>query len=102
MPTRDERARQIQDSIRQVLLHDWDPFGAGDGSTTPQDEYNDYIAGVYRLVFSGASVETIAAHLAGIEKGLFVGSPERANHLLHVARNLHRLDVRLGAVDDSA
>ena len=101
MPTRDERARQIQDSIRDVLLHDWDPFGGGDGST-PWDEYDDYIGGVYRLVFSGASVEAIAEHLAGIEEDLFAGSPERADHLLDVARKLRRLEVRLGQVDESA
>jgi hypothetical protein len=83
-----------------VLLHDWDPFGVGDGSTPP-DEYDDYIAGVYRLVFSGASVEAIADYLARIEEGLFAGSPERSDHLRHVAGKLHRLDVRLGAVDVS-
>jgi hypothetical protein len=101
MPTRNERAREIQDGIRQVLLHDWDPFGAGAGST-PEDEYDDYIAGVYRLLFSGASVEAIAEHLAKIEEGSFAGSPERADHLLSVARKLQRLDVRLGSTDESA
>jgi len=29
-PETKERARQIQESFRQVLLHDWDPIGVRD------------------------------------------------------------------------
>src|SRR5712664_3915750 len=97
MPTRDERARQIRDSIRDVLLDDWDPSGVGDGSG-PADEYDDYIGRVYRLMFSGVAAATVVEHLAKIEEGLF-GNPELADHLLRVARKLRLLDVRPRVTD---
>jgi hypothetical protein len=34
---REKRAAEIQDSIRQVLRHDWNPIGFGD--VLPEDEY---------------------------------------------------------------
>jgi hypothetical protein len=101
MPTRDERAREIQDSIRQIFLHDWDPIGVGDGSVPP-DEYDSYIGGVYRLLASGASAEAVAEHLAKVEKD-WLGVPSAPpDHLLRVARRLCLLDVRLGATNESA
>ncbi len=51
MPSRKQRAREIQDSIRQVLLHDWDPIGVAD-EPAAQDEYDAYVGGVYRLLAS--------------------------------------------------
>src|SRR5262245_24624783 len=42
--SRETRAAQVQDSIRQVLLRDWNPIGFGDSS--PEDEYDRYITPV--------------------------------------------------------
>jgi hypothetical protein len=42
------RAKAIQESIREILLRDWDPIGVNDVPEA-QDEYDSYVGGVYRL-----------------------------------------------------
>ena len=93
MDPHERRAREIQDSIREVLIRDWDPIGVQDVPEA-QDEYDGYIGGVYRLLASSASEDAIAMHLASVERdamGLFT----TAEALLPVARRLRQLDVRL-------
>jgi hypothetical protein len=63
---RDDRARQIQEDIRAVLLRDWDPIGINDVPEA-QDEYDSYVGGVYRLLASGASEDQLIEHLRRIE-----------------------------------
>ncbi len=75
MDERERRARGIQEAIRRVLLHDWDPIGVAE-FPQPQDEYDSYIRGVYRLLASGASASEIAEHLYEIEIGP-IGYDER-------------------------
>jgi hypothetical protein len=65
MRERERRAREIQEAIRQVLLHDWDPIGIAD-EPGAQDEYDSYVGGVYRLLASGASEAEIDRHLQRI------------------------------------
>ena len=86
---RGNSARQIQDSIRSVLLHDWDPIGVADDPDA-QDEYDSYVGEVYRLLASGASVGDVVKHLARIELDSMrlVTSEE---HLVRVSEKLcHR------------
>ncbi len=94
MITKEDRARQIQESIRGILLHDWDPIGVQQVPEA-QDEYDSYVGGVYRLLASGSSAQEIADHLWRIENET-MGLPalDRAK-LIPVAEKLHRLDVRL-------
>src|SRR5437764_14442817 len=66
MTSREERAHQIQAQIREVLLREWDPIGVRD-EPRAQDEYDSYVGGVYRLLASGASPRSVAAHLAKLE-----------------------------------
>lgn len=56
-----DRAREIQESIRLVLLHDWDPIGV-QNEPAAQDEYDSYVGGVYRLLASGATEQQVADH----------------------------------------
>ena len=42
MTSREERARQIQSQIREILLRDWDPIGVRQ-ETRAQDEYDGYV-----------------------------------------------------------
>ena len=94
MAPRRQRVLQIQNAIREILLHQWDPIGVATVAEA-QDEYDSYIGGIYRLIASGAGSERIAAHLADIardEMGLY---PSHAGELLRVARELARLDVTL-------
>lgn len=77
---RDDRARQIQEDIRDVLLREWDPIGIVDVPEA-QDEYDSYVGGVYRLLASGASQDQLVEHLRQIEiaqMGLSV--PDVAHH----------------------
>ena len=90
----EKRARAIQHSIRQVLLHDWDPFGVAD-EPRAQDEYDSYVGAVYRLLTSGASEREIAEHLWKIENDRMGLSSRPPSALLPVVRRLMALDIRL-------
>ena len=91
---RDDRAREIHGSIRQVLLHDWDPIGIRDGPGAG-DEYDSYIGGVYRLLASGVSEDELVEHLWRIETvNMGLASLDR-DKLRPVARRLQGLNVKL-------
>ena len=93
MDPRDKRAREIQDSIREVLIREWDPIHVQD-IPEAQDEYDGYVGGVYQLLSGDASEFMIATHLARIERES-MGFSTRAEALLPVARRLRQIDVRL-------
>lgn len=87
-------ARKIQESIRLVLLRDWDPIGVQD-VTEAQDEYDSYVGGVYRLLASGATAQEIAEHLLRIEMFHMGLSTSNSASLLAVAEKLRALQVNL-------
>lgn len=90
----EERARQIQQRIRQILLRDWDPIGVQDISEA-QDEYDSYVGGVYRLLASGATEAQVVDHLWRIENDT-IGRPALDRvELVSLARKLRALDVEL-------
>jgi len=87
-----DRAAKIQDSIRQILYHDWNPIGI---SELPENEYDSYIAPVYRILTGRRSEQELIECLFHIERdaiGMPCQSPEQ---LRPVARKLLELDVRL-------
>ena len=100
MTSKEQRAREIQETIRDVLVHDWDPVGVG-GVPKAQDEYDSYVGGVYRLLESGAGPSQVAEHLARIEQE-WLGLPTLPEALIPVAQKLCALDVRLGVAEGSA
>ena len=55
-------SRRIRVEIRRVLMEVWDPIGVKD-EPNAQDEYDAYLGGVYSLLLSGASDESISEHL---------------------------------------
>jgi hypothetical protein len=55
-------SRRIRVAIRHVLMDVWDPIGVKDESNA-QDEYDSYLGGVYELLVTGASDESIEDHL---------------------------------------
>jgi len=87
-------ARKIQESIRLVLLRDWDPIGIQDVPEA-QDEYDSYVGGVYRLLASGATAQEIAEHLFRIEMFQMGLSTSYSARLLPVAAKLRALQVKL-------
>ncbi len=85
------RAAKIQDSIRQILRHDWDPIGLGD--VLPEDEYDSYIAPVYRILVGSRSEEEIAQFLYRTWPDIMGVPCELMEQLRLVARKLLALDV---------
>jgi len=94
MTSKEERAREIQKAIGEVLLRNWDPIQVKD---VPQarDEYDAYIGGVYRLLSSGATALQIAEHLVRIETEQLGYQDTDPKMLIPVAEQLMRLNVRL-------
>lgn len=91
---REERAKQIQQSIGDVLLHEWDPIGVQD-EPQAQDEYARYIGGVYRLLASDASDEQLVNHLWQIETVRMGLAPPDKSKLHSVVHRLRNLNVKL-------
>ena len=91
--SREKRAIEIQDSIRQILRYDWNPIGcAGD---LPDDEYDSYIAPVYRILVGSRSEQELVDCLYGIECDT-IGMPCATPELLRpVAQKLLELNVKL-------
>jgi len=95
----DEKRRggEIQEQIRQVLLHDWDPIGVQE-IPQAQDEYDSYVDGVYRLLVSSARDEELVEHLYRIECETMGLGPHDKSGLLPVVQRLRTLNV---AIDPS-
>ena len=92
MKTKEERAREIMAEIHAVLLHDWDPLGLQ--GVAPDDEYDAYIGGVYRLLTGRPSVEDVVRHLMELEFH-DMGITKRKNDLMTVAGKLLQINVLL-------
>ena len=54
------------ETIRHILLADWDPIGIRD-EPEAQDEYDSYLPAILGLLREGADADRIAAHLLRIE-----------------------------------
>ena len=88
---RDKRAAEIQDSIRQIFLHGWNPIGF----PVPDDEYDSYIGGVYRILAGSRSEQELIEYLFRTERDT-IGMPSQSPEQLRpVARRLLELNVGL-------
>jgi hypothetical protein len=93
---RDKRAVEIQDVIRQILRYDWNPIGFD----VPLDEYDSYIAPVYRILASSRSEEDLIKYLDWTACDTIFGMPEKSSNssrdkLRPLAQKLLALDVKL-------
>ena len=91
---RGKRAAEIRDSIRQILLHDWSPIGC----PVPDDEYDDYIGPVYRILASSRSEQELCEYLFRTARDTIGVANDTVKHFelcRPVARKLLELDVRL-------
>jgi hypothetical protein len=94
--TRDKRAAEIQDAIRQILYRDWSPIGFV--GLLPKDEYDSYIGPVYRILASSRSEQELIEYLARTGDDIVGAAHTPSGHYEHlrpVARKLLELDVRL-------
>jgi hypothetical protein len=66
MADHQERARKYHQAIRTALLREWDPIGVAE---TPgaQDEYDSYVASVYKLLIQRSPVSRIFEYLWWLE-----------------------------------
>ena len=80
--------------IHDILWYGWDPFGVKDFG--PEDEYDSYIGGIYRLLVSGTNREYLANHLRGIQTDSMGMSIVSEGKLDAVVDKLLELDVSLG------
>lgn len=81
----------IQDQIRNVLNHDWDPIGVV--ADNIDDEYDMYIGHIHSLLANDSSEQDIADYLLWVElerMGL-TGTP--IGQRLQVAKNLKNLHL---------
>ena len=84
-----KRAAEIQQSIRDVLMQQWDPIGIAEYIST-DDEYDAYIAPVYRILVGSRSEDELVSLLHFTEDDVITADGRRA-----VARALLALDVKL-------
>ena len=94
MPSREQRAKEIQRWISDILQRHWDPIGINDDPSA-QGEYDAYVGGVYRLIASGASPRELAEHLVRVEAEYLGYQDTDPGMLIPVAERLLRLNVTL-------
>ncbi len=92
MRKRTKKGIEIQESIRHILFYDWDPIGIN--GSGPDDEYNSYVGGIYRLLASGASEHQIIERLYQLET-VSMGLNGNRERLKNVAEKLMKLSVSL-------
>lgn len=90
--SRASRAARIQDSIRQVLYHDWQPIPVAD---LPEDEYDSYIAPAYRILTGSRSEKELIEYLFRLEGDSIGMQCKSAEQLRPVARKLLEIDLSL-------
>ena len=99
MSYRNQKADDIAEAIRQVLIYDWDPIDVMDDPEWPQDEYDSYIGEIYRYLSRGESAEFIARHLCYIEENRMGLSRVPESHRLAVAVKVKAVSVALSPRD---
>ena len=94
---KNKRAQEIQNEIRQILRFDWNPINIED---LPLDEYDSYIAPVYRILVSSRSEEDLIKYLDETAAITIFGMPETSSDVTRealrpIAKKLLALNVKL-------
>jgi hypothetical protein len=84
-----QRAKRYHDAIHSVLLKEWDPIGVAD-IPEAHDEYDAYVAGVYKRLISRASEEDLFTYLWDIETE-YMGLYGNSGHTRAIAKRLLEL-----------
>jgi hypothetical protein len=91
---RKQRSAEIQDLIRQVLLRDWNPIGVNNDPELA-DEYDSYVAPVYRIPMASRSEDDLIDLLYRAERDQIGTACESPEQLRTLAQKLLALDVML-------
>lgn len=94
IPSKKDRPQEIQSSIRRILFYEWDPIGISQDSEWPDDEYDSYIAPVYRILTGTRSQDDIINCLHRIERDTIGVACDDPESLRPVAKKLLELDLR--------
>ena len=89
-----KRSREIMKQIHDILWNDWDPIGVREIGG-PEDEYDSYIGGVYRLLSEDSSEAKLLDHLHQMETDTIGLSPGDRKRLVPVVKKLMEIDVSL-------
>jgi hypothetical protein len=84
----------IEDSIRQILLHDWRPIAF----EVPSDEYDAYIPPIYRILVGSRSEDELTKYLFATTRDTIGACDDTVEHFelcRPVARKLLELDFRV-------
>jgi hypothetical protein len=93
--SKQQRAEDILQTIRQTLMQYWDPIGVA-GVPGAQDEYDSYIGPVYRLLSSGASDAELVDYLYKTEtETMGLTRFWMRGHLKKVVAKLREIDISL-------
>lgn len=77
------------EKIRLVLVKEWDPLSIAN-EPFAQDEYNNYIPTIFRLLDEGADENKLTKHLEQLTT-VSMGLSSRADHNIAVARRLREV-----------
>jgi len=89
-----KKAIEIQNLIGRVLFEDWDPIGVNSNPNL-SDEYDSYIAPVYRILSGNRSEEELIDYLFKTTNETIGLDCKDREMLRPVARKLLILDVKL-------
>jgi hypothetical protein len=86
--SRDKWDRTFLETIRRILLAEWDPIGLKEHC--PRDEYDSYAMRVYSHLAAGWSMKEIASYLSEMEfVAMGIGTERRLSYELYpVAEHL--------------
>lgn len=90
-----QKAREIHEKIREVLMQHWDPIGV---SHVPEaaDEYDSYIGSVYRLLTTHTTDTELIDYLHKTETHTMgLTRSGTRDHLKTVVAQLRKIDVKL-------
>jgi hypothetical protein len=71
-----ERARALNDQIKDVLLKEWDPIGI-QAIPEAQDEYDGYVPRIHSMLSARKSVEEVLEYLLWLEAEHMGLTPDR-------------------------
>jgi hypothetical protein len=86
------KLKQLMESVRAVLLSEWDPLGVADNPSC-RDEYDRYVATACRLLREGADEHKLAAYLSQVQEVAMGLSRVDSERDRSVARRLLALTV---------
>ena len=92
-----DRARRYHESVRAILLKEWDPIGVANVPEA-QDEYESYVGEVYVILIRHQARHTLVDHLWRVETE-HMGLAGNRGHTEAIADRLLRLRDEMEAGD---